>query len=72
VSLMPVRNSTGSILHDFRRRPLGIRVLTRLRNDGVFLAAKNLKGFVVLGPDDSNVDVLVKKSRLDRIRHLRA
>jgi len=23
VSLMPVRNSTGSILHDFRRRPLG-------------------------------------------------
>jgi len=65
-------SGAGDELDQERLEELGIRVLTRLRNDGVFLAAKNLKGFVVLGPDDSIVDVLVKKSRLDRILHLRA
>ena len=55
-----------------RLEGLCIRVLKRLRDDGVFSAARNLEGLVVLGPDDSSVDVLVKKRRLDRIPQLRA
>jgi hypothetical protein len=51
---------------------LCIRVLTRLCDDGVFWAARNLEGFVVLGPDDSDLDVLVKKRHLDRVLHPRA
>jgi hypothetical protein len=55
-----------------RLEGLCIRVLMRLRDDGVFSAARDLEGFVVLGPDDSDGDVLVKKRRLDEVLHPRA
>jgi hypothetical protein len=64
--------SAGDELDQERLEGLCIRVLTRLREDGAFSAARNLEGFVVLGPDDSDGDVLVKKRRLDQVLHPRA
>jgi hypothetical protein len=46
---------------------LCIRVLGRLCGEGVFSAARQLEGFVVLGSDDSPEDVLVKKRHLDNV-----
>lgn len=55
------RYGAGFELDQERLEGLCVRVLTRQRDDGVFSAGRNLEGFVVLGPDDSNVDVLAKK-----------
>lgn len=44
---------------------LCIRVLRRLTGEGVFSEARDIEGFIVLGPDDRAEDVLKKKGRLD-------
>ena len=56
----PADDRTSGLLED-----LCIRVLRRLTGEGVFSEARNIEGFIVLGPDDRGEDVLKKKSMLD-------
>ena len=56
--------------HQERLELLALKVLKRLIDEGVFSQATSLKGYTILGPDDTQALLLKKKSRVDR--HLNA
>ncbi len=56
----PDDDRTSSLLED-----RCVKVLIRLKDEGVFAEARNIQGFIVLCPDDRGEDVLKKKSMLD-------
>jgi hypothetical protein len=50
-----------------RLQELCIRVLRRLKDDGDFALVKNLEGFMILGPDDMEEQLVSMKQYLDEI-----